>query len=365
METENFFPDEIIMEILTRLPVKALLKFKCVSKSWLSLISSPSFTKTHLINGLSNKAYTHHRLFCISTNPTSHFTEFPLTFLLHDQADLAASDHAVPNPDIPMWIVGSCRGIICVSLDEVNLVLWNPSIRKHRRVPYLHLGPETGCYMKDGFGYDELNDDYKVVAILFGIFQECPFRVLLYSLKANRWKRIEDFKHGVPLDNSAKYANGKLHWLVKRGCQRIIVSLDLASERYGEVGSPRDVDNGCCCCTDTEIHNPCLTLGLFSGSLCLMLDDHSSCMQLWVMKEYGVRDSWARVFVMPHMGCPGRYPHMLLVWLLSDDEILLSYGHVIVVYNTKGNTYRYLPMDNFHDIIQADVYVESLVSPSG
>lgn len=36
-------PDELIWEILTRLPVKSLMRFKCVSRSWLSMITDPSF----------------------------------------------------------------------------------------------------------------------------------------------------------------------------------------------------------------------------------------------------------------------------------------------------------------------------------
>ncbi|KAL3337142.1 hypothetical protein AABB24_029680, partial [Solanum stoloniferum] len=39
---------ELITSILVRLPVKYLLQFKCVSKNWFALISSPHFVKTHL-----------------------------------------------------------------------------------------------------------------------------------------------------------------------------------------------------------------------------------------------------------------------------------------------------------------------------
>lgn len=38
-------PDEIVVDMLARLPVKTLIRFRCVSKLWYSLISgTPSFT---------------------------------------------------------------------------------------------------------------------------------------------------------------------------------------------------------------------------------------------------------------------------------------------------------------------------------
>jgi hypothetical protein len=42
-------PEELVLdEILIRLPVKSLLRFKCVSKAWRTAISDPSFIRTHL-----------------------------------------------------------------------------------------------------------------------------------------------------------------------------------------------------------------------------------------------------------------------------------------------------------------------------
>ncbi|KAI3469945.1 hypothetical protein Pfo_026608, partial [Paulownia fortunei] len=366
-ELSQSFPDEIIVEILTKLPVKSLLRFRCVSKSWFSIISSPTFIKVHLNTAINNSMYLHNRLICISAHPCNHFREFSLRFLLHEaEVDSITLDYTVAYPDIPMRIVGSCHGVVCVALDEENLFLWNPSIRKYKRLPCLHIRPGYGCYMKDGFGYEEFNDDYKVVAIFYCIFHGGPYKVQIFSLKTNDWRRIEDFKYGTPLDHSGNYACGKLHWLVDcDGCLDI-VSLDLASERYGKVGTPHIADNGSC--TNMEYDDPCLTLGLFSGSLCLLFDDHKTCVDLWVMKEYGIKDSWTRLFIIPHLGTPGFYPHMLRLWLLNNDEnndeILLSHGCLIIIYNPKDNIYRYPQIDNAAAILQADMYVESLVQPS-
>ncbi|XP_071904649.1 F-box protein CPR1-like [Coffea arabica] len=44
----DILPEDILMQILVRLPVKCLFQFKCVSKSWCSLIKSPRFTDLHV-----------------------------------------------------------------------------------------------------------------------------------------------------------------------------------------------------------------------------------------------------------------------------------------------------------------------------
>ena len=45
---KNLLPHELMVEILLRLPVKSLIRFKSVSKPWRSLISDTHFTKSHL-----------------------------------------------------------------------------------------------------------------------------------------------------------------------------------------------------------------------------------------------------------------------------------------------------------------------------
>ncbi|CAL5336658.1 unnamed protein product [Camellia sinensis] len=44
----DYIPNELIIEILVRLPVQSLLRFTSVCKSWHSLITNPSFITKHL-----------------------------------------------------------------------------------------------------------------------------------------------------------------------------------------------------------------------------------------------------------------------------------------------------------------------------
>ncbi|MCL7032253.1 hypothetical protein MKW94_000196, partial [Papaver nudicaule] len=44
----RYLPEEIIGDILPRLPAKSVLRFRCVCKSWLKLFRNPNFVKHHL-----------------------------------------------------------------------------------------------------------------------------------------------------------------------------------------------------------------------------------------------------------------------------------------------------------------------------
>lgn len=66
-KTLHHVPEEIIEEILCNLPVKNLLRFKCVSKQWRSSISGKQFINRHLAkissstdhhNDITSSSYT-------------------------------------------------------------------------------------------------------------------------------------------------------------------------------------------------------------------------------------------------------------------------------------------------------------------
>ena len=59
-------PYEIVVDVLSRLPVKSLMRFQCVCKSFKSLITDPSFAKKHL-----HASATRHQRFLLNfSSPT-------------------------------------------------------------------------------------------------------------------------------------------------------------------------------------------------------------------------------------------------------------------------------------------------------
>ncbi|KAG9148479.1 hypothetical protein Leryth_025170 [Lithospermum erythrorhizon] len=80
-----------------------------------------------------------------------------------------------------------------------TIILWNPSTMTHQNI---HKIPKfkspkgycIGSYYVNGFGYDAVNDDYKLVGMptIHHNYNSFRFYVVnIYSLKWDSWRRIE------------------------------------------------------------------------------------------------------------------------------------------------------------------------------
>ncbi|EYU32835.1 hypothetical protein MIMGU_mgv1a023169mg, partial [Erythranthe guttata] len=94
-------PEEIIEEILLcNLPVKTLLRFKCVSKQWRSLISSKHFVERHLAKNSSS--LDHRKLVVLHPDlPNRSFRSCSLQSL-HDNSNITSFDHHPLDDLIPL-----------------------------------------------------------------------------------------------------------------------------------------------------------------------------------------------------------------------------------------------------------------------
>jgi len=133
---EVILPNEDITEILLWLPVKSLMKMKCVSKSWISLISHPPFIKMHLSRSAQYPCFSS---IVLTQGYHLHysFVHFPVSRLLEN--------HWIRHPKDPYYqltdknccvFLGSCNGLICslgysitecANYKKVWFRFWNPA----------------------------------------------------------------------------------------------------------------------------------------------------------------------------------------------------------------------------------------------
>ncbi|GJR95375.1 F-box domain containing protein [Tanacetum coccineum] len=295
----------LLLEILSRLPVKTLLRCRSVSKDWRELIDSPDFVKIHLNQ--------------------SKGTYNVLTFLR--RYDSILSSHSLSLNSRPTFVkveppfnltgffprdLGSCNGLICLSWGKSNqeLSLWNPSTKKHKWIPTMpiHYPPHTeNNRIVDTLGYDNANDDYKsqveCLAKRGARFSYCTQRVYC----------------NAPMSHSV-CVGGAIHWsLLRKDDQHqnhVIVAFDLASHSFRSVPQPHY----------TTLYMS-IDVGILGGCLCLVgtQEEDIDCVDIWMMKEYGVRESWRKLLTISGM----RYMPCVrpLVSLKNGKEVLLEVNH--------------------------------------
>ncbi|KAL2530258.1 F-box/kelch-repeat protein [Forsythia ovata] len=318
---------EIITEILLRLPVKSLVKFRCVSKSWLSLISSTQFAKNHLkISSQKNKGEHDNLVFGYLRDPLVILRSFNLDSFMHDIRSLdAAKVNGFVMDSISLLMVGSCNGLICVRDNIHEIFLWNPSIRKSKELP--DSGSPYFLSLTYGFGFDDINDDYKVVETCGARYKyEYSAEVKIYSLRKNSWRQIERWPGFYVSDATSVFASGAFHWTtIYNDCWHI-TSLNLATEMYDEVPLP-----------DNEINMlTALWLGVLRGCLCLVCN-FSTHSDVWIMKEYGTRESWTKLICIKDIK-DYQYEAPMPLYVSESGIVLMKHGSTLKLYNSNDIT---------------------------
>ncbi|KAG5552405.1 hypothetical protein RHGRI_010472 [Rhododendron griersonianum] len=223
----------------------------------------------------------------------------------HGFDEYAEHESPTKNPGSRFHIFGSCNGLLClygciVEKSFPILLLWNPLVGKGVAVP----GPGVGGWFQTfGFGFDELRNDHKVVAILALDIQGFQPQVEIYSLNSGMWREIspEALRCPVPFKFPQAYLNGVAHWVAtdprtqssdaKRSC---IVTFSFKYEVFGEMMLP---ETGSMLLEITMEYLTVLQDSLSFINIANDLGDgeHSSCW-VWVMEKYGVEESWTLLF---------------------------------------------------------------------
>nr|KYP49791.1 F-box/kelch-repeat protein At3g23880 family [Cajanus cajan] len=365
-------PDELIQEILLRVPVKFLLQFRCVSKSWKTLISNPQFVKEHL-DGTSSDL-THQRLLSPMVTDPFKMTSCCVESLFQDPSTPAESTCFMMSDEFS--ILGTCHGLLCLfNIRLRSIQLWNPAIRIASKSFLTRLSNPREYVTHRGFGYDHVNHKYKLFLTLND--QKTVTKVYTFGANSNSksWKVIQNFPC-CPTKSQGHFVTGTgtLNWFAKaKNDERsVIVSFDLVTESYGEVLLPAG-ESDIVCIPELVILRNCLCVSFFD----------SKNWVLWQMKEYGVQDSWTKLMTVPHfvqgvctwdkLTMSPHYEHDPLRWFHSIIPLCISEDGVILIKTAFSKLVLYdpnvgrwdFPVIRGHHWHNIQTYHESLVSPLG
>ncbi|KAL6344389.1 hypothetical protein AAG906_039645 [Vitis piasezkii] len=371
---------DIIVEILLRLPVKSLIRFRCVCKQWLSLITDPKFTKLHLTRAIDKGNYLDNRRFlvCIYVNIDRAVDAVSpsvrgqivgyckgmvcMDFELNTSIYTVVNDNAcvgIGFCSIGYQLVGSCNGIICSVYGFNTFYLLNPSIREHKTLPYpgeIHFGRAFYGYLLHGFGYDSSTDDYKLFR---GSYSPVKSTIEIFSLKTNSWRRIQEFPTYHPSQHSGVFVNTALHWATDKVSDgdgmhlgNRVVSFDLKEEKFMEVPLP-----------DETCIGSCPTLGVLGGDLSMIQHHVDDSHQIWRMKEYGVKHSWTKLIRLP----PSPITKVVPFDYTKDGDIVVLVNKLeLAIYNSKTEALENIalvaPQSDYW--YRVALYMETLISPN-
>ncbi|XP_020259790.1 putative F-box protein At4g38870 isoform X2 [Asparagus officinalis] len=113
-------PDDVLLEILSKLPIRSLLRFQCVSKSWRSLISDPQSHKK-LPPAMAG-------LFSAGASPKF------VSLASRSFVDPSTIDSGLSFLPEPRRILGVCNGLLLLS-NPNSLFVCNPATRKRAKIP--------------------------------------------------------------------------------------------------------------------------------------------------------------------------------------------------------------------------------------
>nr|AIK66496.1 S3-locus F-box type-3 protein [Petunia integrifolia subsp. inflata] len=365
-------PIYVVINILFRLPVKSLTRFKCVTKSWYSLIQSADFINHHLNRATAIK--DEFILFKRSFKEQEGFRNV-MSFLVggvgEDDLDPISPDVDVPYLStsyscICHQLTGPCHGLILLT-DSTNLVLLNPATRNYRLLPPSPFGIQRGFYRSVagvGFGYDSVHKTYKVVRIS-EVYGEPPFNCPsvmewkgeVYNSSTDSWRELDCVDQELPWPYNFAYSEifyeGAFHWYAHKNVV-LILCFDVNTETFRTMEVPEP-----CASYDEKCHS-LLVLDEFLTLFCYPDPRRESSpiqetIEIWTMQEYKVNESWIKKHTIksPPIESP------LAIW---KDRLLLfqDKSGILISYDLNSDEVKEFKLDGYPATLRVIIYKESL-----
>lgn len=398
MSLPSLTPD-LVIEIFSRLPVKSLVRFKCVSKYYNELISKRNFIKLHLerspknthvlvtlLHSLGDEGET---IWEVSPFSMRHLIKHPTSMVYEDEC------HRFTFTDGLYHAVGSINGLVCFIGQKhherkkyLYARFWNPTLRlTSTDSPNLMIMPPPPNDMMlarihRGFGYDISTNTYKLVAVFWDRTTE-KWEGRVHCMGKSCWRKTlacPDFPVLLKDALGGSFVNDSINWLARHSLnchmnelenvvvdQLVILSLDMRMEACKYVLLPVGFD---------EMPQNGPNLAVLRGRMCLYYYDQlRSHFALWEMREYGVHESWTQLVNISSVQLLGNlvdldsYHHhfsLLLPVCVSEEEdvvlLVSKEDFPDIMYSMRDDRVRHGTLLN-NQIWYAHEHMQSLVLP--
>ncbi|KAF8401284.1 hypothetical protein HHK36_012217 [Tetracentron sinense] len=316
----GFFPEEVVLQILARLPIKYLFRFKSVCKLWCRLPSDKYFIQLYNELSIKNPMVLVEviKSLCVKSSficvdSSRGVSEFSLDFL-NDRVKIRAS----------------CNGLLCCASIPNKGVYYvcNPMTREFKLLPRTRERPATRFHPDDeatlvGLACNLSTPKFSVVLAgfhrPFGRRPLNSFICLVYDSETNKWRRSissrsDGFTHMNR--NQVVFASGSLHWLTESS---YILVFDLDDEVWRKIRLPNEV----VCESGNRVH-------LLELDGCVsMIQISEAWMNIWVLKDYE-REEWYMADRVSLRCIRGLVPSVFPISQTGEFVILATQKQVLV-----------------------------------
>lgn len=362
---KQVIPSDVLFDILLFLPAKSLVRFKTVCKVWYSYITSSYFIKKQLDG--------YHQKLVLSSSDS-----FQLVNYKGSQVEAMQLDFPLEDKD-GLKDISSCNGLLCITLKDGKIVLWNPSTREFKQV---QLPRDRGDfrYTFGGFGYDNSHDDYKIVALGHGRQILLGTTVEIFSLRNNSWKQMPNLpwyimflatpQPGILVRGDHQSRNRTLYWQVdyvqkyepiigrysyhKDDHIKAFLCLDLMKEEFCTLTMPDDI-----CSKASKFE-----LGNFGGCLSIYKYSDEGYADIWVHELKEVK-KWTELITIPPM--KDLLPEMFApICIMNNGEVLLNLKeeNKLCLFNPEDKALRAFEIQTLLPFDRVIMHTETLVSPN-
>ncbi|KAJ9551053.1 hypothetical protein OSB04_015098 [Centaurea solstitialis] len=241
---------DIQAEILKRLPVKSLIRFRSVCKAWKSLIDSSPFIAGYNDQSSEERLMIKYRLRCRVESEEVKYVSF-----VDDDSDSFPQNKFATPPVPPILsslhrsrITDSSCGLVCLEgpLREPDgsskthmVVLWNLSIRKSIAIVVPNDDAPSWFFPVVGFGVCPETKDPKLVKISKN---DDGNQVMVFTLSSREWRCSSSNqlpRKSLAIDNNGQTVIGRfLYELAFDGEFYLLLSFNLSTDEFGEVPLP-------------------------------------------------------------------------------------------------------------------------------